>query len=125
MGHTTLDDRIRERAYHLWEQDGRPHGRDLEYWERARELVAMEQSAGAGLLPNPMTHPLMRTGEPEGVEEAEIQDNLGEIPGRFTDQGDRPQTPKARASNRTDTAAPKASNGKAAKPSKPKSSRSK
>ena len=24
------DQRIRERAYHLWEADGQPHGRDLE-----------------------------------------------------------------------------------------------
>ena len=26
---------IRERAYYLWEQEGRPHGRDIEYWSRA------------------------------------------------------------------------------------------
>lgn len=26
---------IRERAYYLWEQDGRPYGRDIEYWGRA------------------------------------------------------------------------------------------
>lgn len=25
--------RIRERAYALWEADGRPEGRDLEFWE--------------------------------------------------------------------------------------------
>lgn len=86
--------RIRERAYHLWEQDGRPAGRDLDYWERARELVGMEESRGAGELPNPMTHPPI-TGLPEGVEEAEIQENLGEFPGRFTDQGDEEQTPEA------------------------------
>lgn len=85
--------RIRERAYHLWEHDGRPQGRDLEYWERARELVGMEESRGAGELPNPMTHPPI-TGLPEGVEEAEIQENLGEFPGRFTDQGDEEQTPE-------------------------------
>ncbi|MGH7156442.1 MAG: DUF2934 domain-containing protein [Acetobacteraceae bacterium] len=30
--------RIRERAYRLWEEDGGPSGRDLEYWERARAL---------------------------------------------------------------------------------------
>jgi hypothetical protein len=120
MGHTTLDERIRERAYHLWEQEGRPHGRDVEYWERARELVAMEESAGAGLLPNPMSHPLMQTGQPAGVEEAEIQDNLGETPGRLTDQGDRPQTPKARAGSHAGSAAPRASNGKPGKSGKPK-----
>lgn len=43
--------RIRERAYHLWEADGRPHGRDLDYWERARELIGMEENPGSGLLP--------------------------------------------------------------------------
>jgi hypothetical protein len=30
------------------------------------------------------------------VEEAEIQENYGEVPGRLTDQGDRPQTPEKR-----------------------------
>ena len=45
--------RVRERAYLMWEADGKPHGRDVEYWERARELVGMEESAGSGLLPNP------------------------------------------------------------------------
>lgn len=28
-----------------------------------------------------------------GVEEAEIQENYGEVPGRLTDQGERPQIP--------------------------------
>ena len=36
------DARIRERAYHLWEADGRPHGREKEYWERAEDLIGME-----------------------------------------------------------------------------------
>ncbi|MDR3472447.1 MAG: DUF2934 domain-containing protein [Devosia sp.] len=32
---------IREQAYYLWEQDGRPHGRDLEYWARAAAELAV------------------------------------------------------------------------------------
>ena len=28
--------RIRERAYHIWIEEGRPHGRDLAHWRRAR-----------------------------------------------------------------------------------------
>ena len=51
------EQRVRERAYHLWEAEGKPHGRDVEYWERARELIGMEESAGGGLLPNPLTAP--------------------------------------------------------------------
>ena len=35
---------IRERAYQLWEQAGRPEGGDLEFWERAREQVEAEQA---------------------------------------------------------------------------------
>ena len=37
-----LEERIRERAYHLWEASGRPPGRDQEFWERARGLIAIE-----------------------------------------------------------------------------------
>jgi hypothetical protein len=83
--------RIREKAYHLWEGDGCPHGRADEFWERARELVGMEESAGAGLLPNPMTQHERIPGVT--VDEASIQENLGEFPGRLTDQGDWRQTP--------------------------------
>jgi hypothetical protein len=37
---------IREHAYHLWERDGRPFGRDLEYWSRAsNELAALVERA--------------------------------------------------------------------------------
>ncbi len=92
--------RIRERAYHLWEADGRPEGREAEFWERARELVGMEANPGAGLLPNPMTHPNTLTGRPEGVEEAAIQENYGEFPDRMADQGEWQQTPEARHSRR-------------------------
>jgi hypothetical protein len=35
----TLEDRIRERAYLLWEASGRPPGRDVEFWHRAFEMV--------------------------------------------------------------------------------------
>jgi hypothetical protein len=86
--------RIRARAYFLWEQDGRPHGRADEFWERARELIGMEDTAGAGLLPNPQTR--VETIPGVVVDEAALQDNLGEFPSLMTDQGDRAQTPAAR-----------------------------
>ena len=31
---------VREQAYYFWEQDGRPHGRETEYWARAAVAVA-------------------------------------------------------------------------------------
>ncbi len=34
------DERIRQRAYEIWEREGRPHGRDEEHWRMAvDELV--------------------------------------------------------------------------------------
>jgi hypothetical protein len=50
----------------------------------------MEENPTAGLLPNP------RERDPAlaDVEEAALQENYGEVPGRLTDQGDRPQTPE-------------------------------
>jgi hypothetical protein len=91
----SLDERIRSRAYHLWEADGRPHGREAEFWERARELIAIEDNPTAGQLPNPMqTH--ARPGPEQPVEPIEAVENQGEFPSRLTDQGDRQPTPKRR-----------------------------
>src|ERR1700755_3428216 len=33
------EEAIRVHAYHLWEQDGRPHGRDVEFWQKAIALI--------------------------------------------------------------------------------------
>ena len=41
------DDRIKERAYLIWVDEGRPDGRDLDHWLRARwELEREPQSVG-------------------------------------------------------------------------------
>jgi hypothetical protein len=39
-----LEQRIRERAYKIWEDAGRPEGRQLEHWELAKFAIA-EQDA--------------------------------------------------------------------------------
>jgi hypothetical protein len=38
--------RIRERAYSIWEQEGRPHGRDVDHRVRAEAQIAAERSCG-------------------------------------------------------------------------------
>jgi Protein of unknown function (DUF2934) len=38
-----MEERIRHRAYLLWEAEGRPEGRQDEYWHRARELIEDER----------------------------------------------------------------------------------
>ena len=42
------DERVRLRAYHLWEQDGRPHGRNDQYWQIALRQVQAEERQDAG-----------------------------------------------------------------------------
>lgn len=37
MKNAELAEAVRRTAYFLWEQDGRPEGRSLEYWQRAKE----------------------------------------------------------------------------------------
>ena len=39
-----LEQRIRERAYKIWEDEGRPEGRDEAHWELAKLAIA-EQDA--------------------------------------------------------------------------------
>ncbi len=86
--------RIRERAYHLWEADGCPDHQDQEYWDRAETLTRMEEAPQAGTLPNPATQPGADPERTQPVEEAFLQENLGEFPDRFSDQGDRQPTPR-------------------------------
>lgn len=39
--------RVRERAHQLWEQEGRPDGRDFDHWERAAREIAAEDTSVA------------------------------------------------------------------------------
>jgi hypothetical protein len=56
-----IERKVRERAYSIWEEEGRPQGKDRQHWERAAQLVAAElASAGA----KPMRRDRARDGEP-------------------------------------------------------------
>ena len=93
---TPSDRQIRAHALRMWRADGAPKGREAEYLERARELQAIVDNPTAGQLPNPMTQHGGAIPPVEPVEEAEIEENLGEFPGRLTDQGERPAAPMTR-----------------------------
>ena len=41
------EDHIRRRAYHLWEEAGRPEGRSDEFWHAARAEIADEEAPEA------------------------------------------------------------------------------
>lgn len=44
-GDPAFEQAVRETAYFLWEQDGRPEGREQEYWYRALERTLRERNA--------------------------------------------------------------------------------
>ena len=77
-----MDDRehrIRQRAHRLWEEEGRPDGRAEAHWFQAKEIVAVEESFDATLLP-------ADTGV-DVIEPIEALTNAGEFP-TLTDQGE-------------------------------------
>jgi hypothetical protein len=82
------EDRIRRKAHELWEAEGHPHGRDLDHWTQAREIIAIEDSQASTLLPR-------ETGAEEPIEPAVAIDSLGDVP-NLTDQGKDPLTDTSR-----------------------------
>jgi len=73
------EERIRERAHRLWEEEGRPDGRAEDHWFQAKEIVALEDGHDEAL------KPIGSGGEP--VEPIEALTNAGEFP-TLTDQGE-------------------------------------
>lgn len=73
------EERIRERAHRLWEEEGRPDGRAEDHWFQAKEIVALEDGHDEAL------KPIGSGGEP--AEPIEALTNAGEFP-TLTDQGE-------------------------------------
>ncbi|HEX7931641.1 MAG TPA: DUF2934 domain-containing protein [Paraburkholderia sp.] len=53
-GEPTVEDRIRKRAYELWESDGSPEGRADAYWSRAQAQIEAEGATGDAVPPEPV-----------------------------------------------------------------------
>ena len=51
-----LRGRIEERAYSLWESDGRPEGRALDYWLQAEQEILAQAEAGEARSPQEGTN---------------------------------------------------------------------
>ena len=78
-----IEQRIRERAYRIWLDEGCPQGRGLDHWDKATELVAIEDGQRSTL--RPIEQNLGPLGEP--IEPIEAVRNAGEFP-TLTDQGE-------------------------------------
>ena len=87
-----IDERVRHRAYRLWMEEGCPDGRSDVHWQKARELVAIEDNQK--LTTKRAPDPERPGGEP--VEPLEVVENTGEFP-TMTDQGEEQAAPKRRA----------------------------
>ncbi len=52
------EERIRERAYQIWEREGKPHGREAEHWRQAASEIEAEAEASAGDCEPPASDPV-------------------------------------------------------------------
>jgi hypothetical protein len=85
-----LEQRIRARAYRIWQDEGCPDGRSAVHWDMASELVAIEDNYALALKPVRDANGLGPTGEP--VESLIAVENAGEFP-TLTDQGEESAYP--------------------------------
>jgi hypothetical protein len=105
-----LEERIRQRAYKLWQEEGCPEGRADAHWDKAAELIAIEDNQKHATKPVSKSVPDTPTREP--LEPIESVQNAGEFP-TLTDQGEQ-ETPKRKtAAKRTTRAAPKKTTSRA------------
>ncbi|MCW2246848.1 hypothetical protein M2352_002439 [Azospirillum fermentarium] len=89
-----VEERIRRRAYAIWEREGRPDGRDADHWALAREEIAIEDNLSQTLLPNPADGPEATAQRTEPVERVESVAVLGDLPG-LADQGEEFSLPES------------------------------
>lgn len=88
--------RIRERAHRIWEEEGRPHGREDSHWEMASEQIAIEDNQRLATKPNPLAEADdSRAPGAEPVEPLLAVENQGEFP-TLTDQGEETTAPRRR-----------------------------
>jgi hypothetical protein len=86
------EQRVRNRAYRLWLEEGQPEGRADTHWYKACELVAIEENYKDTLKPNP-TEEFERSPSGEPIEPIAAVRNLGEFP-TLTDQGEEAVFPE-------------------------------
>ncbi|MCH4089921.1 hypothetical protein [Acetobacter sp.] len=85
------DARIKARANEMWVADGKPTCGPEGYLEAATDLVGMELNPDAGEIPVEFPVPLAPNGQP--IENAKIQENLGNPGGSMDELDDRQEVP--------------------------------
>ena len=86
-----VEERVRERARRLWQEEGCREPLGERHFDMARELVANEDNQKLATKPVPREGATGPSGEP--IEPAEAVENLGEFP-TITDQGEYSYPPR-------------------------------
>ncbi|GBQ61510.1 hypothetical protein AA103196_0046 [Ameyamaea chiangmaiensis NBRC 103196] len=83
--------RIAAKAQDLWIADGKPACGADSYREQAADLIGMERNPDAGQIPVDPPVPVGPDGQP--IEDARLEDNLGNPGGSLNERDDKRETP--------------------------------
>ena len=98
-----VEERVKRRAYEIWQREGCPEGREADHWALAKEEIAIEDNQNQALLPNPSEGGDDTVVHPEPVEPLLAAESLGEEVGGPTNQSDEQPLPKKTRARRTAT----------------------
>ena len=96
-----VEERVKRRAYEIWQREGCPEGREADHWTLAKEEIAIEDNQTQALLPNPSEGGDDAVVHPEPVEPVLAAESLGEDAGGPTTQSDEQPLPKKTRARRT------------------------
>jgi hypothetical protein len=99
-----VEERVKQRAYEIWEREGRPEGREADHWALAKEEIAIEDNQSQALMPNPSGGGDDTVIHPEPVEPLLSAESLGEDVGGPTNQSEEQPLPKKTAARRASSA---------------------
>jgi hypothetical protein len=95
------EERIRSRAYELWEREGRPDGRQAEHWRQATAEVDAEEreraggSGATGAPPSGVSSSLQQSGTAPGGGPGASQGSVGTGGGSAGSTGNVEKSPKS------------------------------
>ncbi|MDQ2083817.1 DUF2934 domain-containing protein [Xanthobacteraceae bacterium Astr-EGSB] len=103
-------ERVRQRAYQIWIDEGRPEGRESIHWDMASELVAIEENQ-TRTTKRVRRQPADKEIAADRAEPAKPAAAMGEVP-TMTDMGEQTYPPSRAAARGTAPAKPAPSPGK-------------
>ena len=68
-----FEERVRARAYRLWQEEGCPEGRAQTHWKLARELIAIEDNQKSTTKPIPREETLGPSGGPITKDQTSVE----------------------------------------------------